>query len=227
MRYIEKNITHQPFSLKEYKETTPNASYSGFGDTDQLLKKALIMEQGGLCAYCLKRISLKRNERLKKPSIEVEHYCSQDEHPELDLEYSNMLGVCNGNSFGEEHCDKSKKEVLLKELNPLDNTIESKLTYRKDGIIKASQVNLEIEEDILLLNINNQTLKENRAEVLDFARERMSRKYPPPKQWTKTQIQMEIDEWKSRNSKGLFRPFCQIAIWFWEEEKKKKRYPEK
>lgn len=61
MKYIEKKISNEPKTLKDYRDTTPNASYDGFGDTDNLLKKALLEEQGHICAYCMKRIKLGQN----------------------------------------------------------------------------------------------------------------------------------------------------------------------
>ncbi len=85
MKYIEKKIGNEPKTLKSYRDTTPEASFKGFTDTDHLLKKALLAEQGHICAYCMQRISLKLNAK-HKPRIEVEHILSQENHPYKSLD---------------------------------------------------------------------------------------------------------------------------------------------
>jgi len=224
MKYIQKNI--EPSTLKKYRETTQNASYKGFVDTNQALKKALLKEQGYICAYCMKRISLKKN-KFKKPSIEVEHFLSQKERADLNLDYQNMLGVCNGFLFGVAHCDKSKAEVLLKKLNPLKPAIEKLVTYSSDGQIQSVTNNTAVRNDLeQLLKLNNQHLVDARTNTIDHARELLKKKYPIGT-WTKALIDKEIVFWKSKDENGRFRPFCQIAIWFWEQQKKRNRYPAK
>ena len=113
MKYIKKE--KEPKILKEYRESTPDASCTGFIDTDNRLKKSLLSEQGHVCAYCMQRINLKKSSG--KPKIEVEHILSQKDKSKKDLDYKNMLAVCNGNLGGEEHCDKSKKEHFEKKIN--------------------------------------------------------------------------------------------------------------
>ncbi|MEM6966646.1 MAG: retron system putative HNH endonuclease [Bacteroidota bacterium] len=225
MRYIPKKENNEPSSLRAYRETTPKANYEGFSDARQLLKKALLEEQGHLCAYCMKRISLKRNRALK-PRIEVEHFRTQSSNPELDLDYKNMLGVCNGYTFKSEHCDKSKKDKNLQVLNPLEKTVEAQITFSLNGYLSSKKNNTKVEEDIELLNLNDQNIVEARKKVIDLARTFLIRKKPIG-QWTKVIIQKEIDEWKSKNKAGKFREYCQVAIWFWEQQLKKSRYPAK
>jgi len=226
MKYIVKG--KEPSTLKIYRETTDNATYKGFGDKDQLLKKALLTDQGYLCGYCMRRISLKRDaQNDNKPRVEVEHYLSQEAAPTMTLNYGNLLGVCNGNLFDSEHCDKSKKKFLLKEINPLKREVETLVTYNLDGTIKSAKNNTDVEDDLnTLLNLNNQNLKDARKNVINIAKELMIKKYTI-KVWTKALIQKEIDLWKTKDKNGKFRPFCQIAIWFWEQQKKRNRYPAK
>lgn len=226
MKYIKKG--KEPLTLKVYRETTENATYKGFGDKGQLLKETLLSEQGHLCAYCMRRISTKRNaQNDNKPRIEVEHFLSQDSESTLTLVYENLLGVCNGNLFGAKHCDKSKNELTLTRLNPLRKEVETLVTYNSNGEIKSLKDDLEIEDDLnTLLNLNNQNLKDARKNVINLAKELMIKKYTS-KLWTKTLIQKEIDLWKTKDKNGKFRPFCQIAIWFWEQQKKRNRYPTK
>jgi len=126
MKYIEKSNKNEPDSLKIYRETTPNKSYSGYGSPNEL-KRALLKEQGGICAYCMSRINLKINVN-NKPQIEVEHIKSQKNYPEKSLDYENLVGVCNGNLGGIEHCDKSKKYNELKKIFPTEKKCENLIT---------------------------------------------------------------------------------------------------
>lgn len=224
MKYIQKG--KEPSTLKIYRETTQNASYKGFVDTGQALKKSLLKEQGYICAYCMKRISLKKN-ALNKPSVEVEHFLSQKKRSDLDLDYQNMLGVCNGFLFGVAHCDKSKAEELLQKINTLKLTVEKLVTYSSNGKIQSVTEDKIVINDLeQLLNLNNQHLIEARRNTIDDAKERMKQKYPIGT-WTKALIDKEIVFWKSKDKNDRFRPFCQIAIWFWEQQKKRNRYPAK
>jgi O-phosphoseryl-tRNA(Cys) synthetase len=158
--------------------------------------------------------------------IEVEHYLTQENHKEKALIYSNMLGVCNGFTQGDIHCDKSKKEEF-KILNPHHAGVESMVTYSLDGTILATKDNADVFYDLNnILNLNSGNLKKARQSAIDVARGLLIKKHPI-KQWTKALIQKEIDAWKSKNEKGQYRQFCQIAIWFWEEQMKRKRYPAK
>ncbi len=230
MKYINKNIKNEPEILREYRNTTPNASYEkGFGDD---LKKALLVEQGCICAYCMKRISLERKNG--KPKIEVEHYKSQENFPDKDLDYNNMLGVCNGSSGKIEHCDKSRNytkngethSLELKRLNPLQKiNSEDLITYTAFGKIKSKFKNSDIEYDIGILNLNNENLREQRETVLKTAIEKFKDKYPQKKdkKWTIRMFNNEIEKYKTLK-KGKYTPFCQIIIWHFEKLKTKPKY---
>jgi hypothetical protein len=96
MKFIAKNLRNEPKTLIEYR-ATPSSSYSGFGDTDKLLKVALCKEQGYICCYCMRAID--------ENTMSIEHYITQNRHPNSplsekehqgnDLKYGNMLGSCN------------------------------------------------------------------------------------------------------------------------------------
>jgi len=106
MKHIVKSS--EPMSLTTYS-STPNANFDDCNKED--IRKSLLQEQGALCAYCMQRISNEWDSKLRKFKAEIEHYKSQDEYPVLNLKYSNMLGVCNGNAgnpIHKQHCDKSK-----------------------------------------------------------------------------------------------------------------------
>jgi len=230
MKYIEKRKQNEPIELKNYRETTPGAVYDkGYVDKSpsdknkRPLKEALLKEQGHICAYCNGRISLDINSDYK-PRIEVEHFLSQKKHPEKDLDYENMLGVCNGITIEKnEHCDKSKKEKLLKKLDPRKPNIESLIDYTLSGKIAAVAENKDVTHDIKLLNLNDSFLEKSRKQTMDEALKRLKEKHPQ-RTWTKYLFDKEIEEWKNKH-KGKFRPYCQSAIWFLELLKSKPKYP--
>ena len=220
MKYIKKE--QEPLELKNYRENTPNASYDGVPDK-KLLRQQLLEEQGYICAYCMQRISLDLNKN-HKAKIEIEHYLSQKNFPEGDLNYQNMLGVCNGISNGIEHCDKSKKDFNLKILNPLKvQSSENLIDYTLKGQIISKSNNLDVKNDVnSILNLNNQQLIQFRLDALDKARKDFIRRNPK-KLWTKKLFDNEIEKYKTK-VKGKYKPFCEYIIWYFELLKKKNKY---
>ena len=223
MKYIAKKSGNEPESLKLYRETTPNATYEGFADSDQLLKKALLAEQGYICSYCMQRISLKTNKQ-HKLRIEVEHIASQKNYPYKALAFTNMAGVCNGNIGGMEHCDKSKKDKELHILFPHNETCEQYITYSTSGKILSRLSDGTVEIDLNeILNLNNQFLVENRRTAADLAIENLDRKYAN-RQWTKKQIEKEIEVYQNRDKQGRFKEFCNYVVWYLTVLKAKSKY---
>ena len=235
MKYINKQIQNEPSALRTFRNTTPNANYAGYSDknTDtgevHLLKKALLEEQGYLCAYCMRRINLELN-RKNKPKVEVEHLKPRELYPNLDLNYMNMAGVCNGLSItypeNEEmhHCDKTKGregkmsgQVELRKLNPFDQNCERLITYRANGQILALNDDEQVIYDLeKVLNLNNRALKDARKAVVDNARKKLM-KEKPIKQWNKVFLRKHLEFWKTKNDQGEYNRFCMIAVWFIEK----------
>ena len=97
------------------------------------LRNALISEQHGLCAYCMKRI--KANSQTS-----IEHFipikCSKDGA----IDYKNMLACCDGGRTSNTKnkkvlcCDASKGDIKIT-INPQDKTIQDKITYDRNGIL--------------------------------------------------------------------------------------------
>lgn len=232
MKYIKKGKEPQTLTDKRNTEGTI------YECAQKDWQEDLLKEQGHLCAYCMRRISLDRKNG--KPSIEIEHYLSRKLHPDLSLRWENMIGVCNGDTGSETHCDKSKGknnsegvfvkgkangEVKLNILNPLEiNKSEKVITYSLSGEIfanvKDTELQNKITEDLdIILNLNDEKLKEYRKEAIDLAKKLLIDKYPTGN-WTLKQIEREIEEWKNQKN-GKYRPFCQAAIWFLEWRKTK------
>ncbi len=220
MKYIKKS-KKEPQVLTEAK--------AGGGNYDSLRKTTiqedLLEEQGYLCAYCMGRISSELNKHYE-PKIGVEHFLSQEKHPNKSLNYSNMLGVCNGKSGEHLHCDKTvggKVEgiIELRQLNPLDKNCEKLLKYTLNGTIQSIDENEDVEYDLdINLNLNNEKLKENRKDAFDKAWAQFKKTYKNKENWTKKTFQAEIDKLKQTNSEGKYKEYCQCLIYLFEKKKK-------
>lgn len=117
------------------------------------VKAVLVNEQGGLCAYCMRRIRMDSHSR-------IEHLVPLCADKEKAIDYNNMLGVCDGGeriAGGKEHilcCDAHKKETEV-HISPLDRVQMNKIAYKKDETIYTKPRDDIMEKDInetLLLN---------------------------------------------------------------------------
>jgi uncharacterized protein (TIGR02646 family) len=238
MKHINKNIANEPQSLREYREITPNTQYDGGNFDAKVLKQSLLEEQGYICAYCMGRISLDLNEN-HKPKIEVEHLKPREKYPELELQFNNMLGVCNGLSISHpekiknHHCDKTQGnegkmngQVEFKAINPLyKDKSENLLTYTINGEIKPKSGSPDIEHDLnKVLNLNNAVLIKNRKVIIDKVLDDL-KKEKSIQQWTVAFFEKHIELWSIRHGdEGKFRQYCMVAIWFLNNLKSKSKY---
>ena len=201
MKFIVKN--GEPRELIEHR-ATPGANFDG--SPKEVIRNSLIEEQRGVCAYCLSRISNEWVPDLKKFKTEIEHYLSQDSRPDLSMTYTNMLGVCNGNDGQGEHklhCDKSKdlkknKASLPLTLNPLDRNCEAFTFYTRQGVIDSDTP--EKKKDIEVLNLNEQTLVNNRKAVIEAVYQRLIEEHkkqtnPRTGSWKIRLIRQELRNW--------------------------------
>mgnify|MGYP006267618339 CR=1 FL=1 len=213
MKYIKKG--HPPQALIEYQKTA-NASYGGMhGDVKEEIRKALVEEQKGICAYCMKRVSPNREK------CTIEHYEPQKgvyAKPERQLDYQNMLGVCTDDE-GKAGCSTMKKDAALQALNPQMRSCEKLLRFNKEGVAYGTQERAKA--DIETLELNHSILIDRRQAVIDEARKRLMKKAGSHKNWTSTRLEKEIQWWssvhKTRKSSGL-QPFCQAAICYLESK---------
>lgn len=116
---------------------TPDTTFSWKntdGDERAAVREALVRDQGGLCAYCMRRITADPS------SSHVEHVIPQSRaggaDDPLSLDYGNMLGVCTGRRNGEQTCDQARGDADLA-VNPLKPDTLSSIAYTADGHITA------------------------------------------------------------------------------------------
>lgn len=210
MKYILKG--NEPRSLLEHKVQV-GANYDNSPKED--IREALLEEQGNLCCYCLKRIT--------KGDMKIEHWKPQHPYVELELVYKNMLGACYGNEGKPKHlqcCDTYKGNTEIT-INPLSTSCESFIKFTYDGRVVSD--NVDINRDLnQTLNLNIQSIVNNRKSVIDGVMETLERKYPK-QQWTKAIIQKELNKWDSKNPEGKYNEYCQVAVYYLKKRLQKVR----
>ena len=191
-------------------KNTPGIDFEGADKT--ALRQALIDEQGGICAYCMRRISYvagvvtdTRIEHLKPQSISI-----AQGHPEETLSYSNMVLCCNGNIDGDgrTHCDNSKGEQKIS-FTPFDQTVIDTISYSTwDGRIKSSNVQYDAEFNDVL-NLNHPRLAANRRSVIKGVVKELGKG-----DWKCSDLKRKLDDYSGKASDGQYREYCGIVIWY-------------
>lgn len=170
------------------------------------LREALLAEQGYICAYCMRRIPTKDENNTE--TSRIEHVQSRENHPERQLDYTNMVICCPGFMNSTEHCDKSKGRLDIS-FTPVNTEIEAYLSYStKDGTIKSSDAQWDKEINEILI-LNNPLLRYNRNQTLEGIRIVLERK-----KWRKTELQTKLAEWQEKDSEGKLKPYCGIVLWY-------------
>lgn len=114
------------------------------------IRECLLKEQRYLCAYCMKRIE---NDGMH---MTIEHWYPLSKDKERALEYSNMLGVCDGgrkvNLPEGMHrilcCDAYKGDETEMTLNPMNQQQMQLIKYTKNGEIYTDPEDRDLENDI-------------------------------------------------------------------------------
>ena len=209
MRGIAKGA--EPRSLTVHRRT-PHCSYDNYEDKDAL-RHALVTEQGGICCYCMGRI---HNGPL---TMKIEHWRSQYNYPDEQLNYRNLLGAClggQGRPKHHQHCDTKKADKDV-EFNPAEpaHRIETRISYQVDGSICSDHAVFDDQLNIDL-NLNLPALKNNRKAILDavldwWKAEKRRIHGPVPRH----RLIEKRDRY--RNNVGQLQPYCQVAVWWLEQ----------
>lgn len=221
MRYIQKNrrgIGYQKLlkihkSKGSYEDTQNDKSKIPKITTRTDILKDLLNEQGSICAYCMRSISLE--------NATIEHIVSQNYvdnkgraiGKEEDTNYDNMLAVCQGNfCLKQTHCDKSRsiyqdKEPLLA-ITPLNKLQMSSIKFTQSGVVyyekldEKSKINDELNR---VLNLNCDGMIEMRGKIIRAIKHTLVKR-----KFNKKFIQKELLYWEKQDSS--LRPYCQVAI---------------
>ncbi len=213
--------SQEPNSFLQHR-ASQSAYYDNLSRTaKEELRESLLYEQGHICCYCLKRIPEKvENDGRISYGMKVEHYQCQAHFPELQLNYSNLLGVCTGNEGKPKKlqtCDTRKgNEVLTINLLCEVPNCESLFKYNAEGEISSANDDENINKQLNdVLNLNMQTLKDGRREVyLEVQRhiETEGRRIGN-RQLRITYFEQERDRWLTLAENKL-KPFCMIAVYY-------------
>lgn len=173
----------------------------------QGLREALLLSQGALCAYC--------GARIRSTTIRIDHWSAQRDHPGLRFEWSNLLGVCDGDDGLERHCDNARGPAPLV-YKPDRDPVHEVFVFRDRRAASGGRENWidfaaddREATDIEVLNLNAQRLRRNRRAALDAVENGLQRRFP-----NRTVPQVELDRlmaWKEelRPYFQVIRPFLQ------------------
>jgi len=197
MILIKKN--KEPQEWKKYRETK-GVKYQ----SQPYLRKALYDEQGGICAYCMKKLD---DESSNNAQNRIEHIKPRSKYKELELDYSNMVLCCNGHNGNIFSCDVAKGDELIS-FTPLDSRFIDTISYgSKDGVIRSSneEWNYEINK---IVRLNEGYLLDNRrAALMGFI------KTIKEKNWKRSNLKNLYDMY-SKKVKGKYQPYCGIILYF-------------
>lgn len=210
MLHIEKSS--EPSKLCEHRQN--KATEPTYGNlppaTKEVIRQSLLDDQGYLCAYCTQRISAELDDR-GKPKMRIEHYHDQSTHPERQLDWRNMLGVCQGGERRpyDNHCDVSRGARPLT-IDPLDHP-ERHIHYQTDGRICAADETIDRELD-KILNLNGDPLKRYRKAAWDgFYQALKSR---GDRAFTVAALKRELSRLESKDKKGRYREYRGYVMYF-------------
>jgi uncharacterized protein (TIGR02646 family) len=197
---------YEPPCLLQYRQIN-GANYDGYSPKKSL-KEALLTEQGYICCYCMRRIS--------EENMEIEHCEPQSKYPELQINYKNLLASCSGNRGSKkdnQHCNPRKGDAEIT-INPCDSTknCENYIKYSSTGKIFSDDetINHELNE---ILNLNLQTLKDNRQTKLFTLINALNKKFPN-KTWSKEAIKKKLEELSSKDAEGKYTEYVQYIVWY-------------
>jgi len=221
MKYIQKKRTGVGYSklLKihkakgSYDDTKNDNSKRPKVTTRTDILKDLLDEQGYLCAYCMREISL--------DNADIEHIVGQkyvdSEGKEIgkkeDTCYDNMLAVCHGNFCkNETHCDTSRSKYQAKRpllsISPLNRLQMNGIKFTQSGVVYYENLDDETEMNFDLnsvLNLNCENIRSKRKKIIKTIKKILSKH-----RFDKKFAQKELEYWEQRN--GSYKAFCQVAI---------------
>ncbi|MDR0611608.1 MAG: TIGR02646 family protein [Planctomycetaceae bacterium] len=198
MKRIIKNKEPKEFSdWKLNWQTPPDWETFDSKPIKQSVKRILLEEQGAICCFCENRVTMNHGH--------IAHLLDRKQHPELILEYGNMLYSCPENPRGEpQTCGHAQKNRKLP-ISPLDADCELHFIYDEEtGAIlpqKNSNKFTEANETIRILNLNgSKVLREKRLAVYQETKNNKI-------ELTNNEFEVWLNHILKRNSENKFTPF--------------------
>jgi len=210
--------SNEPISLTEHR-AKQHSSYDNLPKNDTRI--SLLLEQGHICCYCMRRIP----ESGKTPGSKIEHYLCQDNYSKEELNYRNMLLACLGNEGSPKRiqtCDSHKGNLTFTH-SPSNNTrnLENLIKYKSNGEIYSSDETLNTELETVL-NLNVKQLKENRRVVYETVQNRIRNKVKQHKTNTlqKQFLESEKRKWLNLDN-GKYTEFCMVGVYVIDKKLKR------
>lgn len=209
MKFIKKS--GEPVSFKQWK-SQGNEDWEPTWDDlrspeKPQLHESLLQEQGYICCYCQRRISLEDSH--------IEHLKPRTHYPELAIEYRNLLASCQGER--EEpppqpiHCGHYKKDWYDPNLlvSPLDENCEQYFTYTELGEIRPTsdqKLQEAAETTIEKLGLNIDKLRAMRRSAIAAITEGWD-------ELKASEKQQLISGLIELNDRGEYTEFCMILVY--------------
>lgn len=201
--YIEWCNTQNDLGVNFNFKSLPNPLKRNF-------HKFLLVEQGFICGYTMKRVNLYISHL---EHIKPQHICLKEGQGK-DLDYYNLIacfpkdGMKTANRYGAQAKDKWWENNGADFLSPISNACELKVTFNMNGEISSTMHNdLKTQTTIRVLKLNDPILNNDRKISIQefiFGVDGATPLSPE-------EAKIAIDKICEPNSDGLFYEYC-IAI---------------
>lgn len=199
----KKDFEAENHKIPHYKEDFASNDVDG-RERRRRLRKYLIREQGKICCYCMRRISVE--------SSHNEHFWPKKYFMDIDLSYENLLASCNGENVireDEEHCGHRKEDWWREDMvSPTDMEIEKMFRYRVDGSIesvKGRETSNIAQEMIHNFGLDSFHLERERRQAIEAS------EVCDEEEYSDEDIRTFI-EYYSNMDNGQYVPFCGAII---------------
>ncbi|NOY91604.1 MAG: TIGR02646 family protein [Deltaproteobacteria bacterium] len=196
-------------------------------DQKQEMRESTFREQGGLCAYCMSKLSGSVAADDQDPAaggMKIEHFAArhaQNTGRNRMFDWQNLLGVCPGDTAGPRrpkearfHCDNYRGNAPLG-ANPAGPPPASELfRYTNAGEIRASQLASSAAQlNIDALNLNHPRLKSNRKAVIE-----RTRKILKKHGWKRAVLEKYRRLATARDQDGCLQEFCGAIAYYLDKK---------
>lgn len=214
MKKINKEASPEWFETwkQDYKDTNGREAHykDDFSSADvdgqerrRRLRKQLIEEQGYICCYCMKRISIDNSH--------IEHFWPKTFFQEIDLDYSNMFASCNGEGslLLDEHCGHKKEDWWRENMvSPAEAEVETMFRYSFDGRIHSAArrptTNIA-QEMIIQMGLDSFHLERNRRQAIEAS------EFFDEEEYSNDDIRGFIDYYSNKDN-GSYVPYCMAIV---------------
>ena len=200
MRWIDKG--REPAALAKWKRENPECRYRELPtDVKDMVREALLAEQGCLCAYTMRRIDGK--------SCHIEHFHPQSASPDETLAYGNLLacwplpGRVGPAPCGAEYKADSTADIC----SPTSRSdVEGQFLFGLDG--KVIGVSEKAARTIRVLNLNEAGLVSERRRAMLGALRIGDPRHAIVKPLSAKEARRLAETMTKKDAAGRLAPFC-------------------